>query len=292
MNRIEGPDFDDFGALRELSLNHQAGSYPLLAQWVDRIGDAYLDYFAEDGDASRIAGTTLDDALVAPFKAHYAKPPVCLPHIDLMRTAGRSRTCPMCGSMLGGTLDHVLPKAQFPCFSIFSANLVPACDCNSHRINDVVGPNGARILHPYFDDVLGWPLIAARFDDLGEVPRTSVRFLIDPADVRYPSVVFHYEKVVERTIILQWLREEWSRFVIEPGFHVTDVRRANPATRADLERSIREDLGYQDRAAASFNNWRSVFLRGLLDDNVLDWTFAALTAPGRAVGGPLVPGVR
>jgi len=33
---------------------------------------------------------------------------------------------------------------------------VPACKCNSKRSTLLIGPNpGERILHPYYDDVLG-----------------------------------------------------------------------------------------------------------------------------------------
>lgn len=292
MNRIDAPVFDDHAALLELSLNHRLGSHPLLQNYVVPIGDAYVDYVTKEGDASVVAGTILDAALVAPFNAHYASPPNCLPHIAEIRKAWRSRTCPMCGSPLGGTLDHVLPKAAFPCFAIFAKNLVPACDCNSHRINEVVGPNGARILHPYFDDILRERLISARFDDVGAVPRVGIRFVIDPAHALYTSVVFHFDKVVSRTAIVEWIGEEWGKFVLEPGGHIADLRRSNPSTRDELVASIEVERGIRDRSLRSLNNWQSVFVNGLLDDHVIDWIFAALTAPGRVVGGPLMPGVR
>jgi len=47
-------------------------------------------------------------------------------------------------------------KTDFPAFAIFGRNLVPACKCNSKRSTLLIGPNpGERILHPYYDDVLG-----------------------------------------------------------------------------------------------------------------------------------------
>ncbi|MCG8053948.1 MAG: HNH endonuclease [Candidatus Thiodiazotropha endolucinida] len=63
--------------------------------------------------------------------------------------------CPFCGGIgRPRNLDHYLPKAYFPQFSITPSNLIPACrDCNM----DAKGTSFAstaheQILHPYLDD--------------------------------------------------------------------------------------------------------------------------------------------
>lgn len=63
-------------------------------------------------------------------------------------------TCAFCGG-LGQvkTLDHYLPKSNFPQYSVHPANLIPCCrDCNTgkgstfgHGVND-------QVVHPYLDD--------------------------------------------------------------------------------------------------------------------------------------------
>ena len=61
--------------------------------------------------------------------------------------------CPYCGGVgVVGTLDHFLPKAQFPTYSVLPLNLVPACrDCNSGMgRNFLIDPN-LQPLHPYID---------------------------------------------------------------------------------------------------------------------------------------------
>jgi 5-methylcytosine-specific restriction endonuclease McrA len=60
-------------------------------------------------------------------------------------------SCPMCGSSVTGSVDHYLPKEDFPEFSVMAANMVPACaHCNSGMKRQTfrgVTPN-ERFLHP------------------------------------------------------------------------------------------------------------------------------------------------
>lgn len=61
--------------------------------------------------------------------------------------------CPLCGG-IGHvrTLDHYLPKANFPLYSVLPANLVPCCrDCNSEKLNAFAVHQADQTLHPYFD---------------------------------------------------------------------------------------------------------------------------------------------
>lgn len=198
-------------------------------------------------------------------------------------------TCPMCGSMHSGTLDHVLPKTLHPAFAVFGLNLVPACKCNTLRSTALTGPNaGERILHPYFHDVLGERILAARFDDLGPVPRVSLQLLLDAVHPNYAGVLFHVKNVVERTQIMDYLRKLWNILISRPSRLNTDLRH-NPATREALGETLRRELDRLDEFHDSRNNWNSIFLAGLLDDDVLDWLFARFNSPGRTPDSSLVP---
>jgi len=68
----------------------------------------------------------------------YDQSPKCLAYIvDLRKRANKHlAVCPYCGIPGRLTLDHYLPRATnaFPQFSVFSLNLVPACDaCQSKK---------------------------------------------------------------------------------------------------------------------------------------------------------------
>jgi len=62
--------------------------------------------------------------------------------------------CPFCGGIgQPKTLDHYLPKANYPFFSVLPANLVPSCrDCNAGKSNNLALQPGKQVLHPYFDN--------------------------------------------------------------------------------------------------------------------------------------------
>ena len=61
--------------------------------------------------------------------------------------------CPLCGGVGHvRTLDHYLPKANFPIYSVMPTNLVPCCrDCNSEKLNSFSDVKYKQTLHPYFD---------------------------------------------------------------------------------------------------------------------------------------------
>ncbi|MGN6690084.1 MAG: HNH endonuclease [Sphingopyxis sp.] len=288
MNKIDRPTFfDDHMALTALSNNKLVGSHPSLLPHVPAIREGYTAYVIARGDARAITGVPLPLEIETALKGHYASPPSDIAYIDVLRDQGGAKTCPMCGSLHGGTLDHILPKTNFPSFAIFGLNLVPACKCNSLRSVALVGPApGERILHPYFDDVLGQRLMGAKFEDLGAVPRVSVRLLLDPAHASYPGVLFHFQNVVEKTQIVDWQRNLWSKLMRRPGMVVRDLR-INPQSRAHLVDILNEERDTLDEARESKNNWDSVFIAGLLDDPVVDWLYAQFGRPGRLPNGEL-----
>ena len=292
MNRLDPPDyFDDAAALDALALNTRLKCYPHLAAQIPAIKGAYVQYVAASGNAHGIANVALPDPIQAQLKSLYASPSKELPHIDRIREESDVNCCPMCGSFHSGTLDHLLPKTEYPVFAIFGRNLVPACLCNSKRTNQLTGANQSqRILHPYFDDILRERLFVAHFDDLGLAPKITLRRVLDPADPHAPAVRFHVTNVVERTSILRHLRTSWTNLLRRPSLAAAELRDA-PTSREALEGILTAELDRQDDTYGSRNNWRSVFLAGLLDAPVLDWLFAAFQGPAREADGPLFKGL-
>lgn len=292
MNRLDPPDyFDDAAALDAMASNTRLGCYPHLAAQVPAIKAGYLQYVAASGNAHNIANVALPVLIQAQLKGLYASPSKELPHIDRIREESDANCCPMCGSFHSGTLDHLLPKKEYPVFAIFGRNLVPACKCNSKRTNQLTGTNlSERILHPYFDDILRERLFVAHFEDFGLAPRITLRSVLDPAGPDAAAVRFHIRNVVERTSILRYLRTSWNNLLRRPSLAAADLRDA-PATRQMLLNILTAELDRQDDTYGSRNNWRSVFLSGLLNDPLLDWLFVAFQRPGREADGPLVEGL-
>ncbi|WP_256679518.1 HNH endonuclease [Pseudomonas sp. Fl4BN1] len=61
--------------------------------------------------------------------------------------------CPTCGGIgRPRTLDHYLPKANYPKLTIVPQNLIPACrDCNTDKRNPLIDHPHRQPLHPYLD---------------------------------------------------------------------------------------------------------------------------------------------
>ena len=61
--------------------------------------------------------------------------------------------CPFCGIGVITTLDHYLPEAKFPTFSVLPYNLVASCkDCNTGKLASFSSTQNEQTLHPYYDD--------------------------------------------------------------------------------------------------------------------------------------------
>lgn len=61
--------------------------------------------------------------------------------------------CPLCAHRNVSTIDHYLPKANYPRLAVVPINLVPACnDCQDKLIDYPTSP-ATETLHPYYDDI-------------------------------------------------------------------------------------------------------------------------------------------
>lgn len=73
---------------------------------------------------------------------------------DALLNAAKEK-CPFCGGIgMPRNLDHFLPKAHFPQFSVLPRNLVPAClDCNlGDKAQSFATAAKDQIIHPYVDN--------------------------------------------------------------------------------------------------------------------------------------------
>lgn len=180
--------------------------------------------------------------------------------IDRIRQTVGILCCPMCGSPTTGTLDHYLPRDQYPEFSVLPCNLVPACGlCNSGAKGKTFKGTASseRFLHPYFETTADeeiWqisvqpPYAAATF-----LPIASPK--VPPAMV--PAVQFHLANV------------------FGPAFHTHMA--TYWSTMADVIRDYVDDLGLTYDQAWAFaqktsnrssavNGWRSALIRAIIAD--------------------------
>ncbi|NUT73737.1 hypothetical protein HNO86_01635 [Pseudomonas sp. C1C7] len=131
------------------------GHYVILQPIELDIKNAYRRYVRTKGLPITQPINTCDEQKKALVSAYENRPKAAsLEWIDLINYNGLD-SCPFCGGDGARTIEHYLPKACYPEFSVFSLNLMPSCGgCNTKRNN--INEYGAPIalLHPYFDKAL------------------------------------------------------------------------------------------------------------------------------------------
>ncbi|MFJ3815264.1 HNH endonuclease [Streptomyces sp. NPDC090056] len=139
---------------RDGSLHSLSGELPA----EDGDGE-YLLYAYDGGLVASLAGRDIYDQILA--GAPYER-------------------CPMCGRGIATTLDHQLPKSEYPILAITPANLVPACSaCNQKKSSKDPADASEMLLHPYFDSLGSSRWLGARIHE--ESPARA-EYFVEPAD--------------------------------------------------------------------------------------------------------------
>ena len=81
---------------------------------------------------------------------------------DKLLISAPYNTCPYCTIKNVTTIDHFLPKSEYPFLSVTPTNLVPSCrDCNTDKKVSYPTNRDDQTFHPYFDIVDNEPWIIA-----------------------------------------------------------------------------------------------------------------------------------
>jgi hypothetical protein len=251
---------------------HQT-SFPHLRNQLPTVLGCYQQYIDEEGNALNINPAGVSSELQTGLKKNYSSPPNSLQYIKQIR-ASSPRVCPMCGSLKTTSLDHVLPKEHYPEFSIFSKNLVPACDCNTKRKTDTRNlATGARVLHPYFDAALSHRQLSCLIRPRPDFPYVEIKIgYVNPADPLITSLKFHVQKIVQPSGLVGWLESQWGSLAEYPGGVVHTLPPTQVATIDELRGYLEDALKRHDRNYGTPNNWFSIFIHGLLEsEGVLPW---------------------
>lgn len=279
MKKLPIPTVNDVHSTTETAENKRLKktSYPLLALSLPAILNEYDTYQNNNGNALNITPLGINRSLKIGLHKNYASPPNSLLHIAKIR-ASSPRVCPMCGSPKTTSLDHLLPKEDYPEFSIFSKNLVPACDCNSKRGKATKNQlTGARVLHPYFDCCMLERQLSCSISPRLRFPQVDIAIAYaNPTDPLITSIKFHYDKVVKPSGLIGWLESQWSSLVDYPGGVIHTLPQERITTADELRGYLEDALQRYDRSHGTPNNWYSIFVHGLLEsDGVLPWLLEA-----------------
>jgi hypothetical protein len=171
--------------------------------------------------------------------------------------------CRLCACRAASTLDHYLPRATYPEFSVLPLNLVPACwDCNHTKDTTYMRgeAGGAAFVHAYLDAALddvrflyaelavsaGEPTVSYHVEPPGDLPHgLRERIRSHFAELRL-ATLYLYEAVSELSERRGAIEALW-----DAG--------ATTATVAQYFRREADSVG----SSAGRNHWRYVLLDAL-----------------------------
>ena len=114
---------------------------------------------------------------------------------DKLFSAPKFGICPYCSHRLVETLDHYLPKTEFPKLVTTPINLIPSCfTCNKGKLNSVPNRPEEETLHPYYDNIENDEWLTATVNQTN--PPTVTYFVNPPdywSDLLKERVKFHFE---------------------------------------------------------------------------------------------------
>lgn len=181
---------------------------------------------------------------------------------DQLMIAADNDMCPFCGHRTVSTLDHSLPKASHPAFSVTPINLIPCCkDCNHAKGIESPVTEEDQLLNAYYDDVTvdRW-LYAAIVE--GSPPAAT--FFVDAPD--------HWEEEVATRVENHFAKLHLAKlYASQAGRQFQNMRGALgeifdsagvDAVREDLERRFRGCKAIMENSwegalyqAAAASNW-------------------------------------
>lgn len=114
---------------------------------------------------------------------------------DKLFSAPKFGVCPLCSHRLVETLDHYLPKTEFPRLATTPINLIPSCfPCNKSKLTSVPTRPEEETLHPYYDNIEDDEWLSAKVNQTN--PPTITYFVLPPdywSDLLKERVRFHFE---------------------------------------------------------------------------------------------------
>jgi transcription elongation factor Elf1 len=181
---------------------------------------------------------------------------------DKIKMLPENDTCPFCGHRDVSTLDHVLPKADYPIFAVTPLNLVGSCgDCNKLKLAAVPSCASDTLLHPYFDAASDRQWLSAR---VVAGPTAAVTF--------YVLQVAQFNASLNARIAHQF------RFLGLARLYSSQAAREIAGIRANLKRhhdsgglaAVRLELRHQfeSRQASQINSWQTATYQALSQS---DW---------------------
>lgn len=170
-------------------------------------------------------------------------------------------TCQYCTLNSVNTLDHFIPKEDFPEFSVNPLNLFPCCpECNSKKSNLCFRGDESLFLNLYLDELPEINYLKAEFEFTDEIPLVTFSLynfgLIDR--ITFRTISNHFEKLN----LLDRMREKSNEVITEI---INSLKTYYKITK-DIEvlKNLISDEEEENKNAYGYNYWKSVLRLSLI----------------------------
>lgn len=183
--------------------------------------------------------------------------------LDLARSHN-SGTCPYCSINLPTTIDHFVPKKEYPEYAAHCHNLIPVCaDCNRRKKEQWRNNYQRLFLNPYLDKLEDYNFLGVRVTIEDNKP--SILFYIENrgniSDSLFRIIETHYQilKIIE-TLNNACIETFYS---IQSDL-VTEVKMRN----ASLEKIMQLHVEQAMRKLQCFgkNHWKSLLEKAIFEN--------------------------
>ncbi|SHF10114.1 HNH endonuclease [Chryseobacterium vrystaatense] len=183
-------------------------------------------------------------------------------YYDKLLNSAPKGKCVNCNVRNANTLDHYLPKSEYPILAVSPLNLVPSCsNCNTGKLIDYPTCDVEEVIHPYYDDVdaenwLDCQLISVK-------PMIFDFFVKDSVFTNLPllrqRLIKHFESFELNDLYITHSSEEFESI----KFQVTKLYNNGGYT------TMKEYLYdcYESRLKVDINSWRTVFYKCLFESD-------------------------
>lgn len=207
-----------------------------------------------------ISNSITKDEMTKMYDSRMVQSRIRSQYYDLILASAPNGLCPQCYAREANTLDHYLPKAEYPQFAVTPINLVPSCmSCNKDKLSEFPTCETDQLLHPYFDNIE--PKVWLMAEVLHTTP-VGFRFYVNPS-VNVSSLL--YERI-ENTFNSYKLS---SLYATKASQEFTSITRSLQKAFMNRPNGLQDFLkdAYESREEAhGINGWQTVFYLTLLND--------------------------
>lgn len=264
MNNLTTSKVQDDGGWLEIAVNSGKENVAELQAISDGLSLEYVNYDLHvDNLGATIPSSNFVDNIEL-LKDYYEAPPTSLRSlIKNKRNEHKLDECPSCGyPFVPDTLDHFVPKDEWPEFAIFPNNLVPQCRgcapvkgaqyfCNTNNV--------VKFIHPIYSNILskvGFK-VEVKFD--GVEPVFVVTFTMEDTS---PLSETDLDRVKRHLKLLKVT----SRF---KGYCVREYRSWKnkiKKSKFDIRTVFLARISVDPNNQNFYTNWGTAFYKGLLDN--------------------------